>query len=171
MTREQAVCDLTDLFVANIREYGYPYGYAEVDLDYPYPKDHVIAAACTTLANGEDGVAVMVIERFEGSGRQKVVMRKVVNGSQPREIEETADALLKNLLEKKRQGKSRRKYRKGDKINSLDELMTQEFAFFMDKVYHVGWFGSWQIKLASSWIKQGRVFYAVKEEKDEDRKL
>ena len=48
-----------------------------------------------------------------------------------------------------------RKYRKGDKIESLDELMKQDFVFFHDKVTHCGWFWQWRIGLTYSYIKRG----------------
>lgn len=55
-----------------------------------------------------------------------------------------------------------RKYRKGDKITSLDELSKQEFIYFHDKLTHCGWFMSWQYRLAQRYIQRGCLFYAVK---------
>ncbi len=55
---------------------------------------------------------------------------------------------------------SKRKYRKGDKITSLDEVAKQEFVYFYDKITHCGWFGSWQLRLAAKYIEQGCLYYA-----------
>lgn len=57
---------------------------------------------------------------------------------------------------------SKQKYRKGDKITSLDELAKQEFVYFCHKITHRGWFKSWQFRLAEAYIGRGMVFYAVK---------
>ena len=56
----------------------------------------------------------------------------------------------------------KRKYRKGEKITSLDELAKQEFVYFCHKITHHGWFKSWQFRLAESYIRRGMVYYAVK---------
>lgn len=54
----------------------------------------------------------------------------------------------------------KRKYRKGEKITSLDELMKQEFVYFHDKILNYGFFGSWQIRFAQFAIQNGKIFYA-----------
>lgn len=59
---------------------------------------------------------------------------------------------------------SKRKYRKGDKITSLDELAKQEFVYFFDKITHHGWFKSWQFSLAERYIERGCLYYATKNE-------
>ncbi len=56
------------------------------------------------------------------------------------------------------------KYRKGEKISSLDELAKQEFIYFHDKITHYEWFLSWQFRLASLYINRGWLYYAEKEE-------
>lgn len=56
----------------------------------------------------------------------------------------------------------KRKYKKGKRIKSLDELSKQEFIYFFDKITHQGWFGSWQVRLAQSYIKRGYLFRAEK---------
>lgn len=58
----------------------------------------------------------------------------------------------------------KRKYRKGEKISSLDELTKQKFIYFYDKITHVEWFTSWSLRLATHYIRQGVLFYAEKEE-------
>lgn len=55
-----------------------------------------------------------------------------------------------------------RKYRKGEPIKSLDEFLKQEFVMFHNKVYHSGWFRSWQINCVDAWIRQGWLFNADK---------
>lgn len=57
----------------------------------------------------------------------------------------------------------KRKYRKGAKITSLDELAKQEFIYYRDKITHAGWFMSWQFRTAEMYIKYGFLYYAVKE--------
>ena len=56
--------------------------------------------------------------------------------------------------------KYQRKYRKGDKITSLDELVKQEFVYFFDKITHCEWFKSWQFRLAQRYIERGLLYYA-----------
>ena len=57
---------------------------------------------------------------------------------------------------------SKRKYHKGDKIMSLDELVKQEFVYFFDKITHRGWFMSWQLRLSAQYIERGWLYYAIK---------
>lgn len=58
--------------------------------------------------------------------------------------------------------KHNRKYRKGEKITSLDEMAKQEFIYFFDKITHRGWFMSWQTRHALNLIKRGVIYYAEK---------
>lgn len=60
----------------------------------------------------------------------------------------------------------KRKYRKGEKITSLDELVKQEFVYFFDRINHIGWVKSWQINLALRYIERGCLYYAEKMEED-----
>ena len=62
----------------------------------------------------------------------------------------------------------KRKYRKGAKITSLDELVKQEFVYFYDKITHIGWAKSWQVRLALGYIERGCIYYAEKIEEDEE---
>ena len=57
----------------------------------------------------------------------------------------------------------KRKYRKGAKITSLDELAKQEFIYLGDKITHRGWFCSWQFSLAQRYIERGWIYYAERE--------
>lgn len=63
---------------------------------------------------------------------------------------------------------SKRKYRKGGKITSLDELAKQEFVYFFDKITHCGWFCSWQFRLVQRYIERGMLYYAVREGEKEN---
>jgi hypothetical protein len=55
-----------------------------------------------------------------------------------------------------------RKYKKGDPITSLDELMKQEFIYYRHKITHKGWFMSWPLRSVENYISAGRLFKAVK---------
>jgi len=61
---------------------------------------------------------------------------------------------------------SEKKYRKGGKITSLDELAKQEFVYFFDKITHCGWFGNWQLKFAQRYIERGMLYYAISTENE-----
>ena len=63
--------------------------------------------------------------------------------------------------------KYQRKYHKGGKITSLDELAKQEFIYLWDKITHNGWFGSWQFSLARRYIERGCLYYAERITDDE----
>jgi hypothetical protein len=63
----------------------------------------------------------------------------------------------------------KRKFRKGEKITSLDELAKQEFVYFSDKITHHGWFCSWQFSLAKKYIERGYLYYAERITEDEQR--
>lgn len=60
----------------------------------------------------------------------------------------------------------KRKYRKGEKITSLDELMKQEFVYFRDKILNYGFFVSWQIRLVQFYIQKGMLFYAERSDNE-----
>lgn len=63
--------------------------------------------------------------------------------------------------------KYKRKYCKGAKITSLDELAGQEFIYFFDKITHNGWFCSWQLSLARRYIERDCLYYAERITDDE----
>lgn len=52
------------------------------------------------------------------------------------------------------------KYRKGKQINSLEELANCKFIYWRDRLYHTGWFMSWQMRYAKLQIDKGLVFKA-----------
>lgn len=57
---------------------------------------------------------------------------------------------------------SKRKYRRGCRILSLDELARQEVVFWRDKPTARGWFLSWQFRMACNAISpRGVIFYAM----------
>ena len=62
---------------------------------------------------------------------------------------------------------SRRKYRPGPKITSLNELMEQEFVYWNNKITPKGWFQSWQIRMAQCAIDRGIIRQAIKIESEE----
>lgn len=54
----------------------------------------------------------------------------------------------------------KRKYTKGDRITSIDEMVHQEFVYINDKIYHAGWFMSFQLSWAKRLIEARCVFRA-----------
>lgn len=52
---------------------------------------------------------------------------------------------------------SKRKYKPGVYIISLDKLMKQEFVYYDGKLVHKGWFGSWQLRYANSELLRLRI--------------
>ena len=57
---------------------------------------------------------------------------------------------------------SKRKWRRGPRILSLDELVRQEIVCWWDKPTSKGWFLSWQFRMAVNAIgEKGVVFYAM----------
>ena len=57
---------------------------------------------------------------------------------------------------------SKTKYKKGERITSLDEFIQQEFVYFPYGIRHRGYAQSQQIRLVSNMIKSGRLYKAVK---------
>ena len=53
------------------------------------------------------------------------------------------------------------RFRPGEKILSLEEFSRQEYVYFHGKVYHYGWFGSWQFRWVDTHIKYGEIRYAM----------
>ena len=64
--------------------------------------------------------------------------------------------------------KYKRKYQKGEPITSIDELMSQDFVYFYDKITNRGWFGSWQLKWAKMMIDGGKLFRAIRTPKNDE---
>ena len=57
---------------------------------------------------------------------------------------------------------SKTKYKKGERITSLDEFIQQEFVYFPYGVRHHGYAQSQQIRQVSNMIKNGRLYKAIK---------
>lgn len=59
-------------------------------------------------------------------------------------------------------------YKPGAKITSLNELAEQEHIFWKqgnnNRLYHRGWFMSWQLRYVELYIRWGYLYYAVKED-------
>ena len=55
----------------------------------------------------------------------------------------------------------KRKFKKGDKITSLDELASRKWIYVFDKITHNGWFMSWQFRMAQSFLQRGNLYYAL----------
>lgn len=57
---------------------------------------------------------------------------------------------------------SKRKFKRGKAVTSLDELFEHEYFIdaWCNKVFHYGWCISWQVRMAHQMIKQRRLFVA-----------
>lgn len=55
---------------------------------------------------------------------------------------------------------SRRKYKKGALVTSLDEFFLHEYFIVNGKTQHKGWCRAWQLGLAKQYIDRGVVFVA-----------
>ena len=57
-----------------------------------------------------------------------------------------------------------KEYKKGVSITSLDQLMEQTQVLFvpLNKVFHYGWFASWQLQYAIKLIR-GKALYTIEE--------
>lgn len=68
-----------------------------------------------------------------------------------------------------------KKYKRGDVITSLEELSQQEFIYVVhddyEKIYHHGWFKSWQFKNIEFQLKNKTLYKAVKKMKYEIVKI
>lgn len=80
-------------------------------------------------------------------------------------IVDNISKFLKDQMKKER-NRQRRKYEKGEAISSIDDLMKQEFVYFDDKIYHCGWFRSWQLSMVVRHMDNSRIFYAIRKEDD-----
>lgn len=57
---------------------------------------------------------------------------------------------------------SKRKWRRGKRIPSIQELTRQEIVFWFDKPMSHGWFMSWPLRMAETVVgERGVVFYAM----------
>ena len=53
----------------------------------------------------------------------------------------------------------------GEQLHSLDEIAQQEFVFCNGKLYHTGWFMSWQARSLYNLAKAGKILRAKKVER------
>lgn len=60
----------------------------------------------------------------------------------------------------------RRKYKKGEPITSLDELVKQDLVYHSDKIEASGWFMSYQLSYINNEIKRNCIFKVVKKEQE-----
>ena len=60
-------------------------------------------------------------------------------------------------LEKGGKMVSKRKYRPGEVIASLDELAAQEFIYIHNKIYHRGWWQSLQFRFINLHMDAGYI--------------
>lgn len=64
---------------------------------------------------------------------------------------------------------SRRKYRPGPKITSLNELMEQDFVYWGNKITPKGWFQNWQLHMANMVVRAGYIRQAIKIESEKSK--
>lgn len=57
-----------------------------------------------------------------------------------------------------------RKWAKGNMITTFDQFDGQEYIWVHGKVYHHGWFKSWQYRYVSDLVKSGQVYEVVNAE-------
>ena len=57
-----------------------------------------------------------------------------------------------------------RKWAKGNVITTFDRFDEQEYIWVHGKVYHHGWFKSWQYRYISDLVKSGQVYEVVNAE-------
>jgi len=56
------------------------------------------------------------------------------------------------------------KYKQGETITNLNDVIGEEFIYFYHKIYHRGWFGSWQLRWIEEQIKRGTIRKAIRVE-------
>ena len=69
-------------------------------------------------------------------------------------------AAYREKLERQAKNEKKRKYRKGEQVRSVNELLDQEFVYWHDKIYARGWFLSWPLRMAYKAVKQGEIYKA-----------
>lgn len=73
-----------------------------------------------------------------------------------------------NQVKKANRNRKKQKYRKGEPVRSMDDLLQQEFVYFHHKITHRGWFLSWQLKFALDMLNRGVIYYAIRKESGND---
>lgn len=54
-----------------------------------------------------------------------------------------------------------KRFIKGDPVRSMDEFAQQEYVWMNNKVYHCGWFESWQFRYVKINIQQGWIYKCI----------
>ena len=123
-------------------------------------KNNKITALMVKLPDGTYK-NLMPIREVPNIGSKRITNRQKIwqRWSNNEITNEERDLLLKKNEEKL---EKKRKYKKGEPIKSLDELMQQEFIYFQHKIYHYGWFGSWQGHCLKRLLDSGSFYKAIK---------
>lgn len=75
------------------------------------------------------------------------------------------DTLIANHEEKL---EKKRKYKKGEPIESLDEIMEQEFIYIYNTIWHKTRFANLQVFWLRHQMKMGHIYKAIKKEQNND---
>ena len=57
-----------------------------------------------------------------------------------------------------------REYKKGEPIETLDQLVNQDFICLNNKTYNRSWFLNWQLSYTNELITKKKLFKAIKKE-------
>ncbi len=80
----------------------------------------------------------------------------------------TPEEYLKKEAKHEEQLEKKRKYKKGECVKSLDELIEQEFVYIFDQITHRKWFANYQIGFIKLLIIRGYVCKAIKKENENE---
>ena len=69
------------------------------------------------------------------------------------------------LIKHNKKLEKNRKYEKGELITSIDELLSCEFVYIYEKLWHKKWFLNLQLGLLIHWITHNKIRKAIKKEK------
>ena len=104
-------------------------------------------------STGDDSARNCSFTDTQNLGELRVSVERAIN-----------DAMNKSPVKKK----SKKKYMQGGPIWSLDVLADQEFVFFNGKLYHKGWFGSWQFHWTVVQLRRGSILYAIRNDTERE---
>lgn len=73
------------------------------------------------------------------------------------------------IREHKKYLKSKRMFERGEKINSFDELMKQQYVFVghADRASHIEVIKSWQLRIVLNCLEKGSFYKAIRKESEE----
>ena len=54
-----------------------------------------------------------------------------------------------------------KRFIKGDPVRSMDEFAQQKYVWMNNKIYHRGWFESWQFRYVKINIQQGWIYKCI----------